>query len=268
MELEFIDNEICESRLFRATGNMKYLDGRDVADLVYLNTISLYMMLQDDVQHSYATNYAMQTSQYGGYNSFRTSATDLYLLCYVLKYPENDKISLKNNFTSVRFIESLNFDDRKHFMFMKKIANSGDRANDAINYFFRLESQLNITNSKFKQYRRFITNWGNLKYSTRQLVVTKLLQTIRQIGRGSEMLSPLTTMAKYRKYSTEPAYDVPRTSLAQKVAGAAVGAYVGSKAAGKLAQVAKDKPDTFKKVGTGIGAIAGYWAAGRRKKQI
>jgi hypothetical protein len=268
MELEFIDNEISESRLFRSTGNMRNLDGRDVADLVYLNTIALYMMLQDDAQHSYATNYAKQTTQYGGYDSFRTSATDLYLLCHVLQNPKTDRVTLKDNFTSVRFLDALNFDSRKHYMFMKKIANSAERANDAVNYFFRLETQLNISNSKFKQYRRFITNWGNLKYSSRQLVVTKLLQTMRQIGRGSELLSPMTTMTKYRKYTTEPAYDVPRTSFAQKVAGAAVGAYVGSKAAGKLAQVAKDNPETFKKVGTGIGAIAGYWAAGRRKKQV
>jgi hypothetical protein len=268
MELEFIDNEISESRLYRATGNMRNLDGRDVADLVYLNTIALYMMLQDDAQHSYAANYAKQTSQYGGYTAFRTSATDLYMLCHVLSNPNSDKVNLKDSFTSTRFLKRLNFDSRKHYAFMKKIANASDRANDAINYFFRLEAQLNITNSKFKRYRRFITNWGNLKYSSKQLVVTQILQNMRAIGRGSELISPMTTMTKYRKYREEPAYDVPRTSLAQKVAGAAVGAYVGSKAAGKLAQVAKDKPETFKKVGTGIGAIAGYWAAGRRKKQV
>lgn len=268
MELEFIDNEISESRLYRTSGNMRYLTGRDIADLAYLNTIALYMMLQDDAQHNYAMSYAKATSQYGGYNSFRTSATDLYMLCYAIKNPDSDKFNLKDPLASKRFLKSLNFEDRKHFMFMKKMAVAGDRANEAMNYFFRLESQLNIKNSNYKQYRRFISNWGNLKYASRQLVVAKILQTCRNLGRGSEIIGPLSTMTKYRKYKPEPAYDVPRTSLAQKVAGAAVGAVAGRYVAGKAAKLAKEKPETFKKVGTGIGAIAGYWAAGRRKKQI
>ena len=268
MELEFINNEITESRLFRSSGNLRNLTGRDIADLAYLNTISLYMMLQDDAQHNYASQYASQTAQYGGYNSFRTSATDLYMLCYVISNPDDNKFTLADNFSSVRFLKTLNFDSRKHYMFMKKIAASSDRANEAVSYFFRLETQLNITNTKFKQYRRLISNWGNLKYTSRQLAVSQILQTIRAIGRGSELISPLTTMTKYRKYTTEPAYDVPRTSFAKKVAGAAVGAVAGRYIAGKAAQLAQDKPETFKKVGTGIGAIAGYWAAGRKKKQI
>jgi hypothetical protein len=267
MELEFIDQEISESRLYRSSGNMRQLTGRDVANLTYLNTIALYMMVQDDVQHGYAANYAKQTSQYGGYTTFRTSATDLYMLCFTIANPKSNKITLKNRVASTSFLQNINFDARKHFMFMKKIANGSDRKNEAVSYFFRLEAQLQITDSKYKQYRRFITDWGNLKYSSRQLVVTKILQTMRSIGRGSELLTPMSTMVKYRKYSTEPAYDVPRTSFAQKVAGAAIGAAAGRYAAKKLTKLAKEKPDTVKKAGTGIGAIAGYWAAGRRKKQ-
>ena len=254
MELEFIDQEISESRLYRSSGNMGQLTGRDVADLLYLNTIALYLMVQDDIQHSYASNYAKQTTQYGGYNTFRTSATDLYLLAYMVKQPKSDKISLKNRMSSVSFLQGLNFDSRKHFMFMKKIANGSDRKNEAVGYFFRLESQLKVTDSKFKQYRRYITDWGNLKFSSRQLVVTKLLQTMRYLGRGSELISPMT------------AYSVPRTSFAKKVGGAALGAVAGRYAAKKLTQLAKNKPNTLKKAGTGIGAIAGYWAAGRKKK--
>ena len=266
MELEFIDQEISESRLYRSTGQMRQLTGRNVADLLYLNTLALYMMVQDDVQHSYASNYAKQTSQYGGYNTFRTSATDLYILAYTVTNPKSSKINLKNRMSSTSFLDNLNFDFRKHFMFMKKIANGSDRKNEAVSYFFRLEAQLQITDSKYKSYRRYITDWGNLKFSSRQLVVTKILQTMRYIGRGSELLSPMSTMTKYRSYTTEPAYDVPRTTFAQKVAGAAIGAAAGRYAAKKVTQLAKNKPNTLKKAGTGIGAIAGYWAAGRKKK--
>ena len=49
----------------------------------------------------YSTGYASkllhkQTTQYGGYTTFRTSATDLYLLAYMVnQQPKSDKISLK-----------------------------------------------------------------------------------------------------------------------------------------------------------------------------
>jgi hypothetical protein len=54
--------------------------------------------------------------------------------------------------------------------------------------------------------------------------------------------------------------------LQKKVGGAALGAVAGRYAAKKLTKLAKNKPNTLKKAGTGIGAIAGYWAAGRKKK--
>tara|TARA_B110000971_G_C20037032_1_gene514946 strand:- start:1964 stop:2770 length:807 start_codon:yes stop_codon:yes gene_type:complete len=268
MDLEFIDNEISESRLYRSSGNMARLTGRDVADLAYLNTLVLYMMLQDDVQHDYAKQYAQKTSQYAGYSLFRTNATDLYLLCHVLKEPKTTKINLQNKRESIRFLDTLHFDFRKHLMFMKKLANSSDKKNEAVSFFFRLEMQLNIKDSKFKQYRRYVTDWGNLKTASRQTVVARILQSMRALGRGSELIGPMTSMTKYRKFTTEPAYDVPRTSMAQKFAGAAVGAVAGRYVGKKVAQYAKNNPDTVKKVGTGIGAIAGYWAAGRKKKQI
>ena len=89
---------------------------------------------------------------------------------------------------------------------------------------------------------------------------------MRYLGRGSELLAPMTSMVKYRSFTSEPAYDVPRTSFAKKVGGAALGAVAGRYAAKKLTKLAKNKPGTLKKAGTGIGAIAGYWAAGRKKK--
>jgi len=263
MELEFIDKEISESRLYRTSSAMSKLNGRDVADLAYLNTIALYMMLQDDAQHEYAKSYANQTIKYGNYNLFRTHATDLYMLCHVLNNPED--ASLDSKFESTKFIKTLSFDELKHIRFLRTLSNAADSNNQAVSYFFRLEAQLKIKNPKYTQFRRYITNWGNLKYSSRQLAVTKILQEIRKLGRGSELISPLTTMAKYRKFNVEPEYSRPRTSFAKKVAGAAIGAVAGRYVAGKVADMDKEK---LKKAGTGLGAIAGYWAAGRRKKQV
>ena len=53
MELQLVNQEISEARLYRTTNGFKNLTGRDIANLLYLHTLSLYMMLQDDSLEDY-----------------------------------------------------------------------------------------------------------------------------------------------------------------------------------------------------------------------
>ena len=50
MELQLIGQELSEARLYRASRSFGTLAGEDIADLLYLNTLSTFMMLQDDEQ--------------------------------------------------------------------------------------------------------------------------------------------------------------------------------------------------------------------------
>ena len=52
---QLIDTELSESRLFRFTASFSRLNGRDVADLLYLETLAVYMMALDSKQQDYAT---------------------------------------------------------------------------------------------------------------------------------------------------------------------------------------------------------------------
>jgi hypothetical protein len=264
MELSLINQELCESRLYRTTSNFRGLTGRDVANLAYLNTIVLYLMLQDDKQHDYAKNYAKQTVQYGNYDLFRTHATDLYMLCMMLANPDRKNIRMSDHSESKRFINSLNFDQSFHRRFLRKLSTASDAKNDALTYFIRLEAQLKISDGRYKRWRRYITDWGNLKFSARQQVVVKIKQEMHRLARGAELVSPLTTMVQYRGYKTASDYKAPRTSFTKRAVGTAVGAVAGRYAADKL-----NKADnkTAKNIGTGIGAIAGYWASGRQKQK-
>jgi hypothetical protein len=265
MDLKLVNQEISEARLYRTSRNFNSFTGEDISKLFYLTSISTFMMLNDDKQYDYAKEYVKQTVQYGPYTLFRSHATDLYLLGHVLKDPDTRSITLKNPITSKQYLKKLNFDNRKHYMFFMKLKTSSIKGSEFNSYFMRLESQLKITDSKYKQWRRLISDWSNLKFSSRQLVVSKLLQEYRRLGRGSEMVSPLSTMVKYRGYNPSK-YQEPKTSLTKRaagtVAGAAAGRYLGKKVAKKLG---KDI-DKYKKYGTGIGAVAGYWASGRKKQ--
>ncbi len=266
MDLQLINQELCESRLYRTTAQFKSLSGRDIADLTYLNTLVLYLMLQDDKQHDYASAYAKRTMGYGSYTLFRTHATDLYILGYAINDPDNKHLRYKNHGDSKRFLKTLNFNTQHHQLWLRKLSSSNDKRNEALTYYMRLERQLKIKDGRYLRWRRYVTDWGNLKFSNKQTVITKIVQEIRRIAKGSELMAPLNTMVKYRGHVTKSDYEKPRTSFTRRatgtVAGAAAGRYVG----GKIAQKTGASVSKYKKAGTGIGAIAGYWASGRKKQ--
>lgn len=267
MELELINQEISEARLYRTTNSFKNLTGRDIANLLYLQTLSLYMLLQDDSSEEYAVGYAKQSSQYGYYGLMRTHATDIYMLAYAVKNPENRYIKFKDNNQSKKFLNSCRFNERQFHYFLSRMGRRADKRNEALSFFMRLENQLKISDTRYKSYRRLVLSWGKLRYNSKQLAVTKLTQEIRRLGRGSELISPMTGMIKDRGLRVASDYKEPRTSLTRRVAGAAAGAVAGRYLGKKIAQKTGGNVDKYKKAGTGIGAVAGYWASGRTKQQ-
>lgn len=259
MDLQLVNTELSESRLFRSTRQFSSLGGSDIANLLYLNTLVTYLMSQDKKQAEYAQSVAKNTSQYTGYSLFRTHGTDLYMLAYQVSHPNTDHTKVANPADTKAFLRSLKFEPRLHYKFMRDLSNKSVTPQQAYTYLYRLETQLKVSDSKYKRWRRLVINWNRLKYPEKQSIVTQIAQELRRIGATqSELMLGLTPMMKYKKYSpvTEP-------STAKKVAGAALGAIAGRYAADKLNKAGNN---TAKNIGTGIGAIAGYWAGGRNKK--
>tara|TARA_B100001057_G_scaffold499180_1_gene608868 strand:- start:947 stop:2020 length:1074 start_codon:yes stop_codon:yes gene_type:complete len=253
---QLIDSEISESRLFRFTASYNRLTGRDIADLLYLETLAVYMFALDSKQQDYGTAYARKTTQYGPYAAFRTSATDIYMLAFAVDNPNYKSLKLKNKERKV--LDKLNFNNRQHYMFMNKIARYTPSRSDASSYLIRLEQQLQIKDAQFKQLRRLILDWPQLKYSQKQYIVSKLVQRIRLKGKGAEVFQHLMAMKTTRRYDN--VNKEKPTSALKRAAATVGGAYVGSKIVPKLT-----KNKLGSKTGAGIGAIAGYWASGRKK---
>jgi uncharacterized protein YcfJ len=78
-------------------------------------------------------------------------------------------------------------------------------------------------------------------------------------------MTPLTSMLKYKRYRVAdvPKKVDPMRRLAGTAAGAVAGRYVGK----KIGQKFNKNVDKYKKAGTGLGAIAGYWASGRQRQK-
>ncbi len=195
---QLIDTELSESRLFRFTASFSRLAGTDIADLLYLETLAVYMFALDGEQQDYGTAYARKTTQYGPYSAFRTSSTDIYMLGFAINQPEYQGLKLKNKDRD--HLKTLSFNNRQHYMFMNKIARYTPSRSEASSYFIRLESQLKIKDPIYKQWRRLILDWGNLKYAQKQFVIAKMIQRIRLKGKGSEIFNNLMAMKTSRRF--------------------------------------------------------------------
>ena len=239
MDFQLIDKILCESRLYRYTHNFNQLEGKDIANLLYLNTLATYMLTLDDETHTYGINYAKTSSQYGNYSLFRTHGTDLYLLAYLVSNPDNDHIKLDRNIQSKKFLESLKFLPRMHWRFMTDVAHFNVHTYDAYSMFYRLETQLKITDGKYRRWRRLILDWNNLKDIQKQLVIVQIVQEFRRIGRGSELLVPLSNMLTDRHYGNYSVAPAP-----------------------EIVSVVPTEIGTGTK--TGLGAIADYWNSRRK----
>jgi hypothetical protein len=266
MEFQLIDQELSEARLYRTTSQFGAFDGRDIANLIYLITMSTYMTSNDYPTEKIGKQYARRTIQNGPYAIFKTHANDLYLLCYTALHPNNDHVNMRNKIVSKRFLDRLNFNGRAHIQFLRNIVSGYADDAKASTYFFRLEQQLKIQDPKYKQWRRVVSNWSNATTKQKANTRNNIYKEFRRVGRGAgvkaEMAGLLSSSMNDRtiKRLRRDMDLETRPSTARRVAGTVAGAAAGRYVAGKI----KDTPRS-KNIGTGLGAIAGYWASGRRK---
>lgn len=266
MELLLVDQELAESKLYRANRAFSRLNGRDVADLLYIHTLMVYMLCQDTEQGNYGIEYAEETSRFGGYSVFKTNSTDLYMLAYTVSNPETGYIRLDDAYASKKFLLNLHFDKRAHQRFMHDLSRDNVSNSQASSYLYRLESQLKIKDSRYKSWRRRVVDWQSESVSSRKSTAAAFKKELKRIANYGELIVPVSAIAEFEvsrdKYVP---LDTPTTS--SKIAGAAIGAVVGRYVASKIADKTGGDKAKMKNIGTGLGAIAGYWNAGRQRKQ-
>lgn len=267
MELQLVNQEIAESRLFRATRSFSLLTGREIADLLYLYSLSVYLLSQDRDLGAQGVQYAEDTSKYGGYALFRTMATDLYQLAYEVSYPENNHIRPDFAHDSKEFLKNLAFEKNTHWKFIKGISKDTLSKSQASVYLYRLEKQLRIKDSRYSNWRRKALEWREISEESRRSLANTINREIRRIGKMSDLSADLGALYQHQERG---GLDLPPAKVdtsPNKILSAAVGAIAGRYVADKIADKTGGDRDKLKTYGTGLGAIAGYWSAGRRQKQ-
>ena len=245
MDLQLVNKGLSEAKLFRYSRNFGSFTGRQVADLLFLNIISLQLLSIEKDTHTISKKYAQRTVAYGSFALFRTAATDLYMLTYQVLHPANDHCNIKNPIESKRFLGKLKFEQGIMIRWLRTVAQGQSAFDWTRQFFYRLESQLQIKDSRYKRWRRLISTYDSLTFEQRNVLIAQITFEIKRIGggagRGSELLTYLEPFKQKRGKST-----VDKTSK-------------------KNTKVKGDNVDKYKRARTGIGAIASYWAGGKKR---
>jgi len=226
LNLSLIGNEVNESRMFRSKNRVEGTSNRAMADLAFLNMITLYILANEYDYAPFAKNYAAKTIMYQNFNNFRSNATDLYMALY----------SIKNGASTAREKDQLqqsklNLPEQKIKQFLTQLK-FGRPVVAPQNFFLNLERGLDIQNSNYRSIRRLAQDWPKLNKMQKQLVITRMLQYYRTNALRSELYSVIRDIARSQGLEIKNAHNAEKPKVQgsdtlSRIATMAAGAYGG-----------------------------------------
>lgn len=207
LNLSFIGSELNESRMFRSKDRVAGTSNRAMADLAFLNMLTLYMLYNTYDFAPYAKAYANRTMTFGNFNQFRSSGTDLYVALS----------SLKNGTSTAREKDQMqqariNLPEAKIKQYLTQMR-QGRSIVAPQSLFLQLERGLDIQNSNYRSVRRLIQDWPRLNTMQKQLVVTRLLQYYRTNALRSEMYPLVRDMARSQGLEIRNAHNAEKPKM-------------------------------------------------------
>jgi|TARA_Y100000389_G_scaffold50914_1_gene46620 hypothetical protein len=223
--------DLNESRLFRTKQRVEGSSSRDMADLAFMNMLSLYIMSHDYDMAPAAKEYAQRTMKYGSNFNYQQGGTDLHVALASLKNGMSGA-GAKNQMQNSR----VNLPEMQIRQFLNNMK-QGRAIPSPETFFMRLERGLDIQNSNYRSIRRLAQNWPRLNNMQKSLVITRMNQYYRNKALRSELYSYIRDIGRTQGLMIKNAgnAEAPRmrgSDTLAKIAGAAAG-IAGGYALGK-----------------------------------
>jgi hypothetical protein len=183
MNFELI-NQLSESAVFRTDTSVDKFNLKDLSLLFYLYILSSYILMQEDSTSTFIQHYCSKTKAFNNFDFFRPSATDFYIIAFVLT-GNNSKYHGTPEILKYQKISSSDF-----LSFLTSII-SNSQSSWYQSYFYTLESRLKISNSGVRECRRSIINWKDLQFKEKEKIIDILYSRIKSLAPSSEILDSL-----------------------------------------------------------------------------
>lgn len=212
MDLQLI-NELCESRIFRNKADLTKYTKRQKQDLYYAVLLSTIALALDTKTTQFARQYASAAAAFSNFDFFRVSANDLYVLTYIA---QNELGALPEKMKVLRLYKGLGRGNVDRSFLQQ--------------FLLRLERSLFITDTRLRNARRTIINWGQATPPVRKQTITQLHRFIHVRAKLAEVLPYLKVLlgGKPGRFGKGSALKDIAAAAAGGLAGLAVG-YRGAK---------------------------------------
>lgn len=218
--MEFI-KDINEARMTRDSSNARVLTYTDCCERLYLTVLTLELLRQYPTFTNTVKVYAKKTSGYESYKYFRSNGTDLYNFIYYVNGDDKALNKLKDPGAAKRKRKSVTLPTMQLNGYITKLS-YGTQPQNTAQLFVRLENELGIVNSDYKQVRRALSTWNRISTIDKKKFVTKLLFACRAKLRSSDIIDDLEKLAAIRDLETaavrdnEPTVSTPDMTIDSK----------------------------------------------------
>ena len=218
--MEFIQ-DINEARMTRDSSNARILTYTDCCERLYLTLLTLELLRKYPTFSNVVKVYAKRTSGYESYKYFRSNGTDLYNLIYYVNGDEKALNKLKDPDAAQRKRKTVTLPTMSLNGYITKLS-YGQSIRSTAQLFIKLENELGIVNSDYKQIRRALNTWQGLSTVEKKRFVTKLLFAARAKLRSSDIIDDLEKLAAIRDLETsrvrdnEPTISTPDMTIDSK----------------------------------------------------
>lgn len=185
-------NGLGEARMFKTRQQIASAGANSMTDHLFVSLMSLYMMSNDYEYAPVAKAYAGQTIRRGNFNSPAPSGSDVYQTMHTLLKPEG----LINSEKDKLLMNKVRIDQMRIKRFLRQIEQGNVPAGQAQQFFYKLEKDLAIQDSKLRATRRLVQNWNDLSTQQKQLAATQIDKYYRIQGMRSDMRPIFTKYAK------------------------------------------------------------------------
>jgi len=208
MELNFINNELRESRLFRSSHELSNKTAEDIKNISFLYFLTLSIMSEEFSTATFAQDYLIKTFKHGSkFERASRTDTDLYWCLHIIFENQYQILKSSHEEENKMELEKINLDKFKVLQWVRKTIKATTTQSDTSRFLTILENSLKINNSDYKDLRRLISRWSDLSNQQRTIVCTRLLFALNRYARMSEIYPEFSNFVKGKGYLWKDAKD-------------------------------------------------------------
>lgn len=164
---------VSEARVVRRQNDLQRFTFQDIQERIYLTFLALSLLKSvNNDGRNWARSYAQNTLTYGDFSTVRMSGNDLYNMLSVVSGKEDIVKKLRNS----KQAEALRQRNTLPVLAVKRYLR---KLSDDFDFLTTLESNLNINNAEYKNLRRSISDYSNIKQTNKDIVHQKMLRLLQ-----------------------------------------------------------------------------------------